>query len=54
MLRARASPTQRRALAHGLRRLLDPAAMGQRWKAMAVTAPGLAAPAGFSGPEPER
>ena len=54
MLRARASPAQRRALAHGLRRLLDPAAMGQRWKAMAVTAPGLAAPAGFSGPEPER
>jgi NADH dehydrogenase [ubiquinone] 1 alpha subcomplex assembly factor 7 len=54
MLCARASPTQRRALEHGLMRLLDPAAMGQAWKAMAVTTPGLASVAGFGVVEPER
>jgi NADH dehydrogenase [ubiquinone] 1 alpha subcomplex assembly factor 7 len=54
MLCARASPAQRDAIECGLARLVDPAAMGERWKAMAVTTPGLAAPAGFGGPEPER
>jgi NADH dehydrogenase [ubiquinone] 1 alpha subcomplex assembly factor 7 len=53
MLCARASPAQRGAIKRGIARLVDPAAMGERWKAMAVTAPGLAAPAGFGGPEPE-
>jgi NADH dehydrogenase [ubiquinone] 1 alpha subcomplex assembly factor 7 len=52
MLCARASPAQRNAIERGLARLVDPAAMGERWQAMAVTAPGLAAPAGFGGPEP--
>jgi NADH dehydrogenase [ubiquinone] 1 alpha subcomplex assembly factor 7 len=54
MLCARASPAQRDAIERGLARLVDPAAMGERWKAMAVLAPGLAAPAGFGGPELER
>jgi NADH dehydrogenase [ubiquinone] 1 alpha subcomplex assembly factor 7 len=47
---ARASPVQRHALESGLARLIDPAEMGERFKAMAVTTPGLAAPVGF-GPE---
>jgi NADH dehydrogenase [ubiquinone] 1 alpha subcomplex assembly factor 7 len=51
---ARASPAQRRALENGLARLVDPAAMGEHFKAMAVTMPGLAAPIGFDGPEPVR
>ena len=54
MLCARASPEQRDAIERGVARLVDPAAMGERWKAMAVLAPGLDAPAGFGGPEPER
>jgi SAM-dependent MidA family methyltransferase len=54
MLCARASPAQRDAIEHGLARLIDPAAMGERWKAMAVMPPGLATPAGFGGAELER
>jgi NADH dehydrogenase [ubiquinone] 1 alpha subcomplex assembly factor 7 len=54
MLCARASPAQRDAIERGLARLVDPAAMGEKWKAMALTAPGLAAPAGFGGPGPQR
>jgi NADH dehydrogenase [ubiquinone] 1 alpha subcomplex assembly factor 7 len=54
MLCARAAPAQRDAIESGLARLVDPAAMGERWKAMAVMSPGLAAPAGFGGPEPRR
>jgi NADH dehydrogenase [ubiquinone] 1 alpha subcomplex assembly factor 7 len=49
---ARASPAQRRPLEGGLARLLDPAAMGERFKVMAVTTPGFAAPAGFDCVEP--
>jgi NADH dehydrogenase [ubiquinone] 1 alpha subcomplex assembly factor 7 len=49
---ARASPTQRRVLESGLARLLDPAAMGENFKVMAVTTPGLAPPIGFDCPEP--
>jgi NADH dehydrogenase [ubiquinone] 1 alpha subcomplex assembly factor 7 len=49
---ARASPAQRQALESGLARLLDPAAMGEHFKVMAVTTPGLAAPVGFDCPEP--
>ncbi len=46
-LSARALPAQREALEGGLARLLDPAAMGELFKVMAVTTPGLAAPVGF-------
>ncbi len=48
-LSARAAPAQRQALERGVARLLDPAEMGGRFKAMAVTTPGLPAPAGFGG-----
>jgi NADH dehydrogenase [ubiquinone] 1 alpha subcomplex assembly factor 7 len=51
---AHASPGRRDAIRRDLARLVDPAAMGERWKAMAVTGPGLAVPAGFGGAEPER
>lgn len=54
LLCARASAAQRDAIQRGLARLVDPAAMGERWKAMALTAPGLAAPAGFGGAVLER
>jgi NADH dehydrogenase [ubiquinone] 1 alpha subcomplex assembly factor 7 len=42
-----ATPTQRAALASGLRRLIEPGQMGNLFKALALTSPGLAAPAGF-------
>ena len=54
MLCARALPAQREAIQGGLARLVDPAAMGERWKAMALTAPGLAPLAGFGAAEPAR
>jgi NADH dehydrogenase [ubiquinone] 1 alpha subcomplex assembly factor 7 len=38
---------QRAALEAGLRRLIDPAEMGTLFKVLAVTSPGLPAPAGF-------
>jgi NADH dehydrogenase [ubiquinone] 1 alpha subcomplex assembly factor 7 len=44
----RAAPGQRAALETGLRRLIDPAEMGTLFKALAVTSPGLPAPAGFA------
>jgi NADH dehydrogenase [ubiquinone] 1 alpha subcomplex assembly factor 7 len=44
---ANASPEQREMLALGLRRLIDPREMGTLFKAMALTSPGLPAPAGF-------
>jgi NADH dehydrogenase [ubiquinone] 1 alpha subcomplex assembly factor 7 len=47
-----ASAEARRTLACGLARLLDPAAMGERFKVMAVTSPGLPPLTGFSLPEP--
>jgi NADH dehydrogenase [ubiquinone] 1 alpha subcomplex assembly factor 7 len=46
-LSARASPAQRAGLAGGLERLLDPAGMGKLFKVLALTSPGLPAPAGF-------
>jgi NADH dehydrogenase [ubiquinone] 1 alpha subcomplex assembly factor 7 len=47
-LSARASPEQRAALESGLNRLIDPAQMGNLFKVLALTSPGLPAPAGFS------
>ena len=44
----RAAPGQRAALETGLRRLIDPAEMGTLFKVLALTSPGLAAPAGFA------
>jgi NADH dehydrogenase [ubiquinone] 1 alpha subcomplex assembly factor 7 len=46
-LSAAATPAQRALLDSGLRRLLDPDQMGNLFKALALTSPGLAAPAGF-------
>lgn len=46
-----AKPAQRRALESGLQRLIDPQEMGTLFKVLAVTSPGLPAPAGF-GVEP--
>ena len=46
-LSARAEPAQRWSLEGGVRRLLDPAEMGDLFKVMALVSPGLAAPAGF-------
>jgi len=46
-LSARATPMQRRALEGGLKRLLDPDAMGDLFKVMALVSPGLPQPAGF-------
>jgi NADH dehydrogenase [ubiquinone] 1 alpha subcomplex assembly factor 7 len=45
---ARATPAQRALLDSGLERLLDPAQMGNLFKALALTSPGLPAPAGFA------
>lgn len=42
-----ATPAQREALRCGLQRLLDPAQMGNLFKVLALTSPGLPAPAGF-------
>jgi NADH dehydrogenase [ubiquinone] 1 alpha subcomplex assembly factor 7 len=47
-LSARATPAQRVELESGLRRLIDPAQMGNLFKALALTSPGLSAPAGFA------
>jgi NADH dehydrogenase [ubiquinone] 1 alpha subcomplex assembly factor 7 len=47
-LSARAGPEQQALLESGLRRLIDPAEMGTLFKVMAVTSPGLSAPAGFA------
>jgi NADH dehydrogenase [ubiquinone] 1 alpha subcomplex assembly factor 7 len=44
-----ASPAQSRAVESGLRRLIDPQEMGTLFKVLAVTSPGLPAPAGFGG-----
>ncbi len=46
-LSARATPAERAALESGLRRLIDPAQMGNLFKVLALTSPGLPAPAGF-------
>jgi NADH dehydrogenase [ubiquinone] 1 alpha subcomplex assembly factor 7 len=46
-LSAAGTPAQRALLDSGLRRLLDPDQMGNLFKALALTSPGLAAPAGF-------
>ncbi|HLY46319.1 MAG TPA: SAM-dependent methyltransferase [Stellaceae bacterium] len=48
MLAAGAAPAQRAALEAGLARLLDPAQMGDLFKVLAVTSPGLPTPAGFA------
>jgi NADH dehydrogenase [ubiquinone] 1 alpha subcomplex assembly factor 7 len=45
-LSARATPNQRQALESGVRRLLDPAEMGDRFKVIALVRPGLT-PFGF-------
>ena len=47
-LSARASPAQRALLDSGLRRLIDPAEMGNLFKVLALSSPGLPAPAGFA------
>ena len=47
-LAARATPAQRRDLASGVRRLLDPREMGTLFKALAFASPGLPAPPGFA------
>jgi NADH dehydrogenase [ubiquinone] 1 alpha subcomplex assembly factor 7 len=46
-LSAGASEAQRGALTGGLERLIDPAQMGNLFKVLALTSPGLPAPAGF-------
>jgi NADH dehydrogenase [ubiquinone] 1 alpha subcomplex assembly factor 7 len=46
-LSARATPAQRARLASGLERLIDPEQMGSLFKVLALTSPGLPAPAGF-------
>jgi NADH dehydrogenase [ubiquinone] 1 alpha subcomplex assembly factor 7 len=43
-----AAPGQRAGLETGLRRLIDPAEMGTLFKVLAMTSPGLPAPAGFA------
>ncbi len=47
-LAAGAAPAARAGLESGLRRLLDPHQMGTLFKALALTSPGLPAPAGFA------
>jgi len=46
-LSAGATKAQRDALESGLQRLIDPAQMGNLFKVLALTSPGLPAPAGF-------
>jgi NADH dehydrogenase [ubiquinone] 1 alpha subcomplex assembly factor 7 len=46
-LSAGATPSQRALLESGIARLLDPAQMGNLFKVLALTSPGLPAPAGF-------
>jgi NADH dehydrogenase [ubiquinone] 1 alpha subcomplex assembly factor 7 len=48
VLQRHAAPEQRDALETGLRRLIDPQEMGTLFKVLAVTSPGLPAPAGFA------
>jgi NADH dehydrogenase [ubiquinone] 1 alpha subcomplex assembly factor 7 len=48
VLTRHATPGQRAALETGLRRLIDPAEMGTLFKVLAMTSPGLSAPAGFA------
>ena len=43
----RATPNQRNVLESGLRRLVDPSEMGDRFKVMALVSPGLGPPPGF-------
>lgn len=43
----RANPGKAEAIHDGVRRLVDPAEMGARFKVICVSAPGLGAPAGF-------
>ena len=47
-----ATASQRALLASGLRRLLDPAGMGNLFKAIALSSPGLPAPEGFAAAAP--
>ncbi len=47
-LSRRATPAQRAALDSGLTRLIDPAEMGNLFKVLALTSPGLPVPAGFA------
>jgi NADH dehydrogenase [ubiquinone] 1 alpha subcomplex assembly factor 7 len=42
-----AAPAQRARLESGVERLIDPAQMGRLFKVLALTSPGLPAPAGF-------
>jgi NADH dehydrogenase [ubiquinone] 1 alpha subcomplex assembly factor 7 len=46
-LRARATPSQQRAIDSGVERLLDPDKMGTLFKAIALVSPGLPPPPGF-------
>jgi NADH dehydrogenase [ubiquinone] 1 alpha subcomplex assembly factor 7 len=46
-LSARATASQRLALASGVGRLLDPAEMGELFKVLALISPGLSPPVGF-------
>lgn len=48
-LAAKASPAQRAELDSAVRRLTHPEEMGERFLALAVTAPGMPEPAGFGG-----
>ena len=43
----KANPDRAEAIHEGVRRLVDPAEMGQRFKVICLSAPGLPAPAGF-------
>ncbi len=47
-LSATAAPAQRQALESGVRRLLEPAQMGDLFKALAIVSPSLPPPAGFT------
>ena len=51
-LRAAATPHQRALLESGLGRLLDPAGMGNLFKVIALSSPGLPAPEGFAATGP--
>ena len=53
-LAARADAPTRHRLEIGAARLLDPAQMGNLFKAVALASPGLGAPPGFIFPEPDR
>ena len=53
-LLTRATAAQRIALQTGLRRLIDPAEMGNLFKAVALISPGLPVPAGFTGDAADR